>query len=66
MERFANPFLKHWVADIANNHAEKFVRRAGSLLDKMRAAHHRIHMPWLERLMVDVPRSGSFAPVLGF
>jgi tagaturonate reductase len=31
-ERFANPFLKHKLADIAANHAEKKKRRVGALL----------------------------------
>jgi tagaturonate reductase len=31
-DRFANPFLKHALADIAANHAQKKVRRIGALL----------------------------------
>jgi tagaturonate reductase len=32
-ERFGNPFLKHALADIAANHAEKKKRRVGALLE---------------------------------
>jgi tagaturonate reductase len=32
-ERFGNPFLKHKLADIATNHAEKKKRRIGALLE---------------------------------
>ncbi|GGD95440.1 D-mannonate oxidoreductase [Aureimonas endophytica] len=33
LERFANPFLDHRLADIATNHDAKIARRAGGLLD---------------------------------
>ncbi|MBS7539119.1 mannitol dehydrogenase family protein [Ancylobacter lacus] len=33
LERFANPFLNHRVADIAQNHAVKVERRIGAFLD---------------------------------
>lgn len=33
LERFANPFLAHSLADIARDHAEKVARRIGAFLD---------------------------------
>lgn len=33
LDRFANPFLDHRLADIAQNHAEKLARRIGAFLD---------------------------------
>ncbi len=33
LERFANPFLDHKVADIAQNHAQKVDRRIGAFID---------------------------------
>jgi tagaturonate reductase len=32
MERFANPFLRHRLADIAHNHVAKKERRFGGLI----------------------------------
>ena len=38
LERFANPFLDHRLADIAQNHAQKVERRIGAFLDLARTA----------------------------
>lgn len=37
LERFANPFLKHRLSDIAQNHKHKIERRIGAFLDWARA-----------------------------
>ncbi|MGQ3294926.1 MAG: mannitol dehydrogenase family protein, partial [Shinella sp.] len=37
-ERFANPFLDHRLADIAQNHRQKVERRVGAFLDLAHAA----------------------------
>jgi tagaturonate reductase len=38
LERFANPFLNHRLADIAQNHAQKVERRIGAFLDLGRSS----------------------------
>lgn len=38
LERFANPYLDHRLADIAQNHAQKIERRIGAFIDLARSA----------------------------
>ena len=42
LERFANPYLNHRLADIAQNHGQKIERRIGAFLDlALHAGHGR-------------------------
>ncbi|MEJ6394209.1 mannitol dehydrogenase family protein [Gymnodinialimonas sp. 2305UL16-5] len=52
LERFANPYLDHRIADIAQNHPQKVARRMGGFLDF--AARHGDHgdKPILSRIMM--------------
>jgi tagaturonate reductase len=60
LERFANPFLDHRFADIAENHEEKIRRRARAFLDWARKNGDSAPKPSLEALAARVPaRSDS-------
>ncbi|WP_348639323.1 mannitol dehydrogenase family protein [Aquamicrobium sp. LC103] len=50
MERFANPFLKHRLADIAQNHSMKVVRRIGGFRDWATSAGHAVEMRRLDEI----------------
>lgn len=54
-ERFANPFLHHRLADIAQNHAEKKRRRMLPLLELARGTGRAIAQPRLQALLGEVP-----------
>ncbi|OJU84400.1 MAG: D-mannonate oxidoreductase [Shinella sp. 65-6] len=47
LERFANPFLDHRLADIAQNHAQKIERRIGAFLDLAGATDGALRQPRL-------------------
>ena len=49
MERFANPFLDHLVADIAQHHAVKIERRVGAFLDWSGRRDHSPRLAELQR-----------------
>ena len=51
LERFANPFLDHRIADIAQNHAEKVERRVAAFLGWARAAGDRTPKPRLDAVV---------------
>jgi tagaturonate reductase len=51
LERFANPFLKHYLREIAGNHAVKKERRVGRLLQLAREAGAPGPWPRLEALL---------------
>ncbi|WP_245413865.1 mannitol dehydrogenase family protein [Fulvimarina endophytica] len=51
LERFANPYLDHRLADIAQNHAEKLDRRIGAFLDWARTNGDGSAKPRLEAAM---------------
>ncbi|MBU0643741.1 MAG: mannitol dehydrogenase family protein [Alphaproteobacteria bacterium] len=51
LERFANPFLDHRIADIAQNHAQKLDRRIGTFLTWVRAVAPNYSAPVLDGLM---------------
>jgi tagaturonate reductase len=51
LERFSNPFLKHYLREIAGNHATKKARRVGRLLELARAAGAPGPWPRLEALL---------------
>ncbi len=53
-ERFANPFLRHRLADIAQNHAEKKRRRMLPLLELARATGCSTGQPRLQALLDEV------------
>lgn len=53
LDRFANPFLDHRIADIAQNHAAKVERRAGGL------------MRWARQAGVPTPRLAALFPGAG-
>jgi len=55
LERFANPFLDHKIADIAQNHAQKLDRRIKAFLDWVRAVDPAFEAPELDRLVEGVP-----------
>lgn len=48
IERFSNPFLRHYLREIAGNHAEKKLRRIARLLDIAREAGMTRRFPLLE------------------
>lgn len=48
LDRFANPFLDHRIADIAQNHGEKLRRRIGAFVDWARANGDDTPKPRLE------------------
>ncbi|GGB19139.1 D-mannonate oxidoreductase [Allosediminivita pacifica] len=48
LDRFANPFLDHRIADIAQNHGEKLRRRIGAFVDWARARGDTSPKPRLE------------------
>jgi tagaturonate reductase len=48
IERFMNPFLNHFLADIFTNHAAKKLRRFGGLIDLKRARGLDLPQPRLE------------------
>jgi tagaturonate reductase len=48
LERFANPFLNHFLADIFTNHSAKKIRRFGGLIDLKRARGLDLPQPRLE------------------
>lgn len=48
LDRFANPFLDHRIADIAQNHGEKLRRRIGAFMDWARANGDDTPKPRLE------------------
>lgn len=50
-ERFANPFLEHALADIAQNHEQKKTRRIGPLLELAATLPHPPAMSRLRRVM---------------
>ncbi|WP_282603864.1 mannitol dehydrogenase family protein [Paracoccus sp. PARArs4] len=50
VERFANPFLDHRIADIAQNHPQKVERRIGAFLDWVREADPAFAAPVLDKL----------------
>lgn len=52
IDRFANPFLDHRLADIAQNHAEKVRRRIGALLDWAEGLELELAAPRLRRVLV--------------
>jgi tagaturonate reductase len=47
MERFANPFLRHRLADIATNHEAKKTRRIGTLVELARKCLPKLSQPRL-------------------
>ena len=49
-ERFANPFLDHRIADIAQNHAQKLERRIGAFLAWVREVEPGYEAPVLDAL----------------
>ena len=55
-ERFANPFLDHRIADIAQNHPQKVTRRIAAMLDWARARGDLSDKPILSAI---VARSGA-------
>ncbi|HVG48924.1 MAG TPA: mannitol dehydrogenase family protein [Rubellimicrobium sp.] len=59
LERFANPFLDHRFADIAENHEEKIRRRAGAFLDWARGRGDDRSKPRLEALVGRRPAGGA-------
>ena len=59
LERFANPFLDHRFADIAENHEEKIKRRAGAFLDWARGHGDHGRKPRLETLVRRRPAGGA-------
>ncbi|MDO6587109.1 mannitol dehydrogenase family protein [Salipiger sp. 1_MG-2023] len=50
LERFANPFLDHRIADIAQNHAQKLERRIGAFLAWVREVDPAFAAPTLDAL----------------
>jgi tagaturonate reductase len=48
IERFMNPFLDHYLADIFTNHEAKKRRRFGGLIDLKRARGVTLPQPRLE------------------
>jgi tagaturonate reductase len=48
IDRFKNPFLDHKLADIAQNHDEKIIRRISSFLSWARKADPSLQMPRLD------------------
>ena len=50
LERFANPFLDHRIADIAQNHAQKLERRIGAFLAWVREVEPGYEAPVLDAL----------------
>ncbi len=50
LERFANPFLKHQLSDIAQNHRQKIDRRIAAFLDWARARGDKREKPVLTAL----------------
>ncbi len=50
LERFANPFLDHRIADIAQNHAQKLDRRIGAYLAWVRQVAPDFKAPVLDEL----------------
>ena len=56
LDRFANPFLDHRLADIAQNHGEKLRRRLGAFVDWARARGDDTPKPRLEAALKGDPR----------
>jgi tagaturonate reductase len=54
LERFANPFLNHRLADIAQNHARKVERRIGAFLDLARP--FGLPLPHLAAIVAEADR----------
>lgn len=50
LERFANPFLDHRLADIAENHSQKIDRRIGAFLAWVRGARPSFRAPALDAI----------------
>ncbi|MBE3639284.1 mannitol dehydrogenase family protein [Mangrovicoccus algicola] len=50
LERFANPFLDHRIADIAQNHPQKIERRIAAFLSWVRAAQPGFAAPALDAI----------------
>ena len=50
LERFANPFLDHRIADIAQNHGQKLERRIGAFLAWVREVQPDYAAPTLDAL----------------
>ncbi len=51
VERFANPFLEHRIADIAQNHSQKIERRIGAFLHWVRDVAPDFAAPILEAIV---------------
>ena len=51
VERFANPFLDHRIADIAQNHSQKIERRIGAFLHWVRDVAPEFAAPILESIV---------------
>ncbi|WP_298985679.1 mannitol dehydrogenase family protein [uncultured Roseibium sp.] len=51
LDRFRNPFLDHRLADIAQNHEEKTLRRVAGFLAWARTADPALEMPRLDKLV---------------
>lgn len=54
LDRFANPFLDHRLADIAQNHAAKIDRRAGGLVRFATSTGHSSTFPMLGATFPDI------------
>lgn len=50
LERFANPFLDHYLTDIAQNHPQKVARRIGAFLEWVRAVAPDHRAPRLDAI----------------
>ncbi len=59
LERFANPFLDHRLADIGQNHAQKVERRVAAFVDLARRSGYPHQQPHL----AGIRHTGTVAPV---
>ena len=57
LERFRNPFLRHLLRDIAQNHGAKKQRRFGALLELAASAAPQLHQPRLAAAL----QSGAYS-----
>ena len=57
LERFRNPFLRHHLRDIAQNHGAKKARRFGALLELAASAAPQLHQPRLAAAL----QSGAYS-----
>ena len=57
LERFRNPFLRHHLRDIAQNHGAKKQRRFGALLELAASAAPQLHQPRLAAAL----QSGAYS-----